>query len=214
VRFKASPDRSDLKGTSLGVYASYLSGGLFIDGIINADFLSLHVNLPGLASSPNPWTASGDVRNWGGQIEAGYAVPIGASAFVEPVGSLSYARTSFDDLALPGGAVQQFGDADSFRGSLGARIGTTASYQYYKIKLALEGRVWDEWDGKTNTALIFAGSPDFLNQNKIDGVYGEIKGEANLFAVGDHLSAFLNAGVKWKSRYQSTTVTLGARYQW
>ena len=39
-------------------------------------------------------------------------------------------------------------------------------------------------------------------------------GEANLFAVGNNLSAFLNTGVKWKSRYQDTTVTLGFRYQW
>ncbi|MGA0600252.1 hypothetical protein ACO2Q3_24805, partial [Caulobacter sp. KR2-114] len=89
---------------------------------------------------------------------------------------------------------------------------TTASFQYYKVKVALEGRVWDEFDGKTNTALSAGGI--FNNFNDINGVYGEIKGEANLFAVGNNLSAFLNSGVKWKSRYQDTSVTLGVRYQW
>ena len=78
--------------------------------------------------------------------------------------------------------------------------------------MALEGRVWDEFDGKTNTALVAGGT--FTNFNDINGVYGEIKGEANLFAVGNNLSAFVNSGIKWKSRYQDTSVTLGVRYQW
>ena len=56
-----------------------------------------------LRSPNNPWTASGDVRTWGGQLEAGYQMPIGATAFWEPVGSIAYGRTSTDDLAIPGG---------------------------------------------------------------------------------------------------------------
>ena len=114
---------------------------------------------------------------------------------------------------LPGG-LSATADSNTFRGSLGARVGTTATTQYYRVKLALEGRVWDEFDGKTNTSLLIAGGPNFLNADDISGVYGEIKGEANLFAVGNNLSAFLNTGVKWKSKYQDTTVTLGFRYQW
>jgi hypothetical protein len=213
VRFRATPDRANLTGTVLGVYGTYLNGGLFVDGIVNANFLSLDISLPGLQTTPSPWTATGDVRNWGGQLEAGYSMPIGSTAFWEPVGSIAYGRTSTDDLSIPGG-TQTFGDTDSWRGSLGARIGTTAAYQYYRIKLALEGRVWDEWDGKTNTALIVPGGPNFNNLDKIEGVFGELKGEANLFSVGNNLSAFLNGGIKWKSRYQSTTLTLGVRYQW
>jgi outer membrane autotransporter protein len=146
-------------------------------------------------------------------VEAGYQWPIGASSFVEPVASLSYSRTSFDDLPIPGG-VQLIDDTDSFKGSLGLRLGTTASYQYYKLKVALEGRVWDEFDGDTNTTLVVASGPNFTNLDELDGVYGEVKGEANLFAMGNALSAFLNGGVKWKDHYQSTTVTLGVRYQW
>ena len=97
---------------------------------------------------------------------------------------------------------------------MGLRIGTTAAYQYYKVKLALEGRVGDEFDGKTITNLVVPGGPNFVNTNDISGVYGEVKGEANLFAMGNNLSAFLNAGVKWKTHYQDSTITLGFRYQW
>jgi hypothetical protein len=213
VRFKAGGTRVNLTGGTFGVYGTYMNGGLFVDGVVAGDFLRGEWSILGLGVNPNPFQAAGDVTTWGGRIEAGYAMPLGANAFWEPVGSLAYGRTSFDNLVVPGGS-NATADSNTFRGSLGARIGTTASMQYYKVKLALEGRVWDEFDGKTNTSLIIAGGPNFLNSDDISGVYGEIKGEANLFAVGNNLSAFLNTGVKWKSKYQDTTVTLGFRYQW
>jgi hypothetical protein len=217
-RFRQGGTRLNLTGGVVGVYATYIQGGLFVDGIINGNILTGNWNLPGLGSNAvipgiTPWTANSHVNTWGGQLEAGYSIPIGASSFVEPLGSIAYGRTTTGSLALPGGAVQAVADSDSLRGSLGGRIGTTASFQYYKVKVALEGRVWDEFDGKTNTALLNTGSI-FYNANDINGVYGEIKGEANLFAVGNNLSAFVNSGIKWKSRYQDTSVTLGLRYQW
>jgi hypothetical protein len=216
ARFKASATRLNLTGGVVGVYGSFVSGGLFVDGAINGNFLRGEWSLPGFGVNPNLFQAAGDVTTWGGQIEAGYQMPLGASSFWEPVGSLSYGRTSFDSLQVPGGPgnTQTFNNDNTFRGSLGARVGTTASYQYYKVKLALEGRVWDEFNGTNTTALIVPGGPNFINANDISGVYGEVKGEANLFAMGNNLSAFLNGGVKWKSHYQDTTVTLGFRYQW
>ncbi|HWA63883.1 MAG TPA: autotransporter outer membrane beta-barrel domain-containing protein, partial [Caulobacteraceae bacterium] len=213
VRFRAGGTRTNLTGGTFGVYGTYMQGGLFVDGLVSGNFMRGQWSIPGMNVNPNLWQATGDVTTWGGRLEAGYVFPVGAAAFIEPVGSLAYGRTSFDDLTVPGG-TQQIADANTFRGSLGARVGTTASYQYFKVKLALEGRVWDEFDGKTNGTLIVAGGPNFLTNDNIDGVFGEIKGEANLFAVGNNLSAFLNTGVKWKSRYQDTTVTLGFRYQW
>ncbi|MBS0411734.1 MAG: autotransporter outer membrane beta-barrel domain-containing protein, partial [Proteobacteria bacterium] len=188
-------------------------GGLFVDGIVNGDILTGEWNIPSLGVGAAPWTTSSHVNTWGAQLETGYAIPLGSSAFIEPVGSIAYGRTTTGRLDLALGATQSFGNSDTLRGSLGGRVGTTSSFQYYKVKLALEGRVWDEFDGKTNTALANAGAT-FLNANDISGVYGEVKGEANLFAAGDHLSAFLNAGVKWKARYQDTSVSLGVRYQW
>jgi hypothetical protein len=210
-RFRQGGTRLNLTGGVVGVYATYLQGGLFVDGIINGNILTGNWNIPGLGATVAPWTANSHVNTWGGQLEAGYAFPIGASSFVEPLGSIAYGRTTTGALALPGG-TQAFGDSDTLRGSLGGRIGTTASFQYYKVKVALEGRVWDEFDGKTTT-LLNVGAP-FTNGNDISGVYGEIKGEANLFAVGNNLSAFVNSGIKWKSRYQDTSVSLGLRYQW
>ena len=210
-RFRNSSTRLNLTGGVVGVYATFVQGGLFVDGIINGNILTGNWNIPGLGVTPAPWIASSHVNTWGGQLEAGYAFPIGASSFIEPVGSIAYGRTTVGQLNLPVGP-QTFSNADTLRGSLGARVGTTAAFQYYKVKVALEGRVWDEFDGDTN-ALLNIGAP-LATSNDISGVYGEIKGEANIFAVGNNLSAFVNTGVKWKTRYQDTSVTLGVRYQW
>ncbi|HTX51516.1 MAG TPA: autotransporter outer membrane beta-barrel domain-containing protein, partial [Caulobacteraceae bacterium] len=206
-----SPDTFSATATDLGGYATYLSGGLFVDGVINANFLNLSDDLPELGAPPV--TAGTHGTSWGGQVEAGYQMPIGASAFWEPVGSLSYVDTTFGSLLVPGGLDQMGGDT-SFRGSLGARIGLTQDFQYYKVKFALTGRIWDEFENNPSSTLIVAGGPDFLNNDDLKGVFGEVSGQANLFTTTSGLSAFLTGGIKFKTDYEEGTVTIGARYQW
>ena len=160
-----------------------------------------------------PFDTTGRVNTLGGQLEDGYAIPMGASAFVEPLGLLAYEQTHFDNLNVPGG-FEHLNDVSSFRGALGGRVGINLPYQYYKVKLAVVGRVWDEFDGTTNTFLTSPGAPVFAFGDNIKGVFGEVQAEANVFEVGNGLSAFLNGGVKFKTRYQEETATLGVRYQW
>jgi hypothetical protein len=74
--------------------------------------------------------------------------------------------------------------------------------------------VWDEFSGKDTAVLIVSPGPSFTSFNNISGVFGEIKGEANLFTTTSGLSGFVNAGVKWKTKYQESNVTLGFRYSW
>jgi hypothetical protein len=212
LNFRASPDRYHLTGANVGGYATYISGGLFVDGTINANLLSLDASLPNLGVTPNPFTTTDKINSFGGQVEAGYEMPLGGMAFWEPLGTVSYVNTHLGNLAVPGG-TQALGNDDSFRGSLGARVGATAAFQYYKVKLSLTGRVWDEFDNDTLSTLVVPGGPNFLNNDNLKGVFGEISGQANLFTTTSGLSAFLNGGVKFKSSYTEGTVTLGARYQ-
>jgi len=211
LRFSGSPDTLSATATDLGGYVTFLSGGLFVDGVVNANFLKLNDDLPELGVPPVTSDTSG--TSWGGQVEAGYSMPIGATAFWEPVGSLSYVDTTFGALPVPGG-VDQLGSDTSFRGSLGARIGMTQDFQYYKVKVALTGRVWDEFENNPTGTLIVAGGSDFVGSDNLKGVFGEVSGQANLFSTTSGLSAFLTGGVKFKSDYNEGTVTIGARYQW
>jgi outer membrane autotransporter protein len=209
VRLK-SPDRFRLDGGDIGGYATYLSGPLFVDATINANLLTMHSSLPDVAPQGTPTSG---VHTVGGQVEAGYEFPLGAMAFIEPLGSLSYANTSFQDIQVPGGVVD-LRHADSFRGSLGGRVGATAAFQYYKVKVAIEGRAWDEWENDTNSTVIVPGGPNFFDTENFKGVFGEVKGEANLFSTVNGFSAFVNGGWRFKSGYSEGTVTLGGRFMW
>jgi hypothetical protein len=216
IDFKASPDAYHLTGGDIGIYGTWLSHGLFIDGTLNANLLSMRGTALGLRGTQPalPNLAVGDkITSVGGQLEGGYEMPLGASMFWEPLGTLAYVNTKLTDIPVYGG-VQSMGHADSFRGSLGARLGTTMSYQYYKLKFSVTGRIWDEFDNNTISSLAVLDGPNFYNNDNLHGVFGDISGQANLFSTTSGLSAFVNGGVKFKSNYTDGTVTLGARYQW
>ena len=219
IRFKGSPDRYTLSGGDFGGYVTFLSGGLFIDGAINANFMKLAGNLPGLGGNPAstpPTLIAGRVNVVGGQIEAGYQMPIGGTWFWEPTGLLTYSNASFDQMGIPGsgGGSLTLSNDRSFQGALGVRIGGEQTSQYYRVKLALDARIWDEFDGTTNASLAVPAGPNFGWSNSIKGVFGEVQGEANLFTTTSGLSAFLNGGWRFKNAYSEATITLGARYQW
>jgi len=211
VSFFHSPRTANITGPTWGVYGTWLDGGLFVDAIANGNWLNMTVGLPNI--TPQVFNASDRVRSLGGQVETGYALPFGGGAFFEPLGLLAYERSQFGNFLLPG-AVEHINDVSSFRGALGGRIGVNGENDYYRVKLAVTGRVWDEFDGATNTILASTGAPDFDFGDSVKGVFGEVQVEGNIFANHSGLSAFLNSGIKFKTRYQEETVTIGARYTW
>jgi hypothetical protein len=213
--FKASPDHYTLSGGDFGGYATFLSGGLFIDGTINANFLTLHGNLPGLTAPTSLFPSTligGHVNVVGGQIESGYRMPITGTWFWEPVGSLAYSKATFDQIQLPG-ALAQLTHAESLQGSLGARIGGVATFQFGAVEAAIETRVLQEFKSGAVLTLQSDGSP-FSNADDLKGTSGEVKADVNVFSNTSGLSAFLNGGWRFKANYSEGTITLGARYQW
>jgi autotransporter-like protein len=212
MRFAVSPDTFDVQDNVFGGYATYLNGGLFVDGTINANFLRLNSNLPSIGVVPLPVTAKTRGTSIGGQIESGYTMPLGGIGFWEPVGTLSYVNTTMDQIPLPGSSLKLAND-DSFRGSLGLRLGVLSDFQFYKIKLAVTGRVWDEFTNDTLSTFIVPGGTNLTNTDNLKGVFGEVSGQANLFSNKSGFSAFANGGYKFKSNYNEGYVVLGARYQ-
>jgi hypothetical protein len=213
VRFN-SPTRSNISGTVLGLYGTYMNGGFFLDGIVNANFMDLRHYTPTLPGPPAPLPATADVTTYGGQVEVGYQMAIGATGFWEPLASLSYAHTEIDLMNLGASGSVDFPSTVSFRGSLGARVGMSGDFQYYKVRVALTGRVWDEFDGNNTIVVISPGPSNFAWNDDFGGTFGEVTLGGNLFTTGGHLSAFANGGIKFRSDYQETNVTVGFRYQW
>jgi hypothetical protein len=223
VNFNHSGDRYHLSGGDFGIYSTYVSGGLFIDGALHADFMNMTGLIPGLSGNPppspvsNPLTVRDNFRAVGFQLEVGYQMPVGgalgANSFWEPLGVIAHVNTHLGPLTIPGG-LQQFNHASSFRASIGARFGTTVNYQYYKMKFSFTGRLLDEFGSNPTTVLVVPGGSNFINTNKLRGLFGNISGQVNLFTNTSGLSVFANGGVKFKSNYTDRSVTIGARYQW
>jgi outer membrane autotransporter protein len=211
VRFN-QVSRVKFSGPTFGVYGTYMNGGFFLDGIVNANFMNMDVTLP--LAPPSLTRASSDARSYGGQIEAGYQMPIGASAFWEPIAGLSYVHTDIHDLNLGASGLVTYPDTTSFRGSLGLRLGMTGDFQYYRVRASLTGRYIDEFDGSNNTLIISPGPSNLALSDSLHGGFGEVALGTNMFATGGHLSAFANASIRFQSDYQATSVTAGFRYQW
>ncbi len=207
--FKSSPTTAKYKGAVLGAYATYLTGGFFVDATVKADLLTVDYSAPSLSGA----TASPDVKTFGVELDAGQRFPLSTSTFIEPLASLTYAKTSIDSFSAAGASFD-FKDANSFRGSLGLRGGTTA-YQSSatRVDVSLTGRVWDEFDGE-NKVTITSGGGDVVMQDKFDGAFGEVVGSVNVFGLGGGWSGFVNGGVKFKSDYTSGELTAGVRYEW
>jgi outer membrane autotransporter protein len=192
------------EGWTASVYATYIQDQFFIDGQVKGDFLQLHVNgLPG----SNNWTS------WGGQVESGYRFPLGGSVTLEPVGTLAYVSTDVGD-ANVAGTIFHYGTDDSFRGALGLRLSAPLmSNDSYMVKLAVDARVWDEFDGNNRVTLVSAGTPVELQDN-FTGTFGEVGGAIDIYSHDGHSSGFITGSYKFKSDYDEGKVAIGYRYQW
>jgi hypothetical protein len=208
VNFDASPTVASMEGAVYGLYGTYLNKNWFVDGVLAFNSLDLDYTAPTLSGD----TFASDIDTWGLQVEGGYTFALGGTAFVEPLASLSYLSTDIGTISVPGADIE-WDDQTSLRGSLGARLGATASQPTFDATFSVTGRIWNEFEGE-NDVTIFSGGPDLTLTDDFSGSFGEISGSVNLFSNKAAFSAFVNAGVKFKDDYQSTDATLGFRWRW
>jgi hypothetical protein len=211
VNFDASNTMISMDGLTVGLYGTYVAKNFFVDGIIAGNFLDVLHQAPSLAAAPNNRFTS-EANSVGGQIEGGYTVALGENAFFEPLASLSYVKTTFDDITVPG-AVIAYDDQTSLRGSLGARLGANHDFDTFTSKFTITARIWDEFEGDNGLVIDSAG-PDLPLTDDFSGSFGEVSGSVNVFSNEAAFSAFVNAGVKFKDDYQSTDASLGFRWRW
>ena len=203
IRFKASSGTAKLEGQSYGAYASWLSNSFFLDAIVQQNDLDL--------TDHSVVRAKGKVKSTGGQVEGGWRMPVGAVS-VEPLASLAYVRTRFDDLALPG-ATLQTEDAKSLRGSVGVRVTGDTDLHSATLRWQTTARVWDEFEGK-NRAVLVSNGQSIGMPDDVSGAFGDVGVGMSLYAPSGHVSMFLNTGLKFKEDYRSTDTAVGFRVQW
>ena len=216
VNFDAGGTSFKYDGGTIGISASYISaGGFYADILGKADFLNLSVDTPafipvGLGSlSTDVWTA-------GAIGEVGYRFNWGVTGwFVEPHLILGYAKTNIDDLNFASqlGSNVNWGNGDSLRGAIGARVGALhLTATGYRIEGSVVGRIWDEFLGDNNTIDITAANLA-LGPGSL-GAFGELKGIVNFANPRTGWGGFVNAGVKANDDFYVATVKGGIRYEW
>jgi hypothetical protein len=211
VTFDASTTMISMDGLTIGLYGTYVANNFFVDGIIAGNFLDYAHQAPTLAPAPNNIFTS-EANSVGGQIEGGYTIALGENAFFEPLASLSYVKTTFDDITVPG-AIISWDDQKSLRASLGARLGANHDFDTFTSKFTITARIWDEFEGE-NGLIIDSAGPDLPLTDDFSGSFGEVSGSVNVFSNEAAFSAFVTAGVKFKEDYQSTDASLGFRWRW
>src|SRR5690606_13616688 len=116
--FRASSTNIDYSGGTVGVYTTYLNKGFFADAMFKSDILTATYAAPSLGVNEEA-----RVRTYGFTLDTGYRFDLPSSLFIEPIATLSYAKTKANDLLTIPGATVDFGNNESFRGSLGVRFG-------------------------------------------------------------------------------------------
>lgn len=214
LNFSNSPTSADYSGGTVGAYATYITGNWYFDALIKADFLSMDYNAPTLAGI-GYFGKSTDARNVGFALDTGYRLYTWANGgFVDGLATLTYVNTNISNLAIAGNTFVDFGNNDSLRGSLGARVGGQIyDAATYKVQASVTGRLWYEFLGD-NAVTIFNPGVPFGTVDNFDGLFGEVGVGFNVFAKDSGWNSFVNADVKFGDNYTAGSAKGGVRYQW
>jgi len=206
VNFKVTNDTAKLTGNAYGVYASFLSGGLFVDGVVSANRLDMTYHVHSLVP------AKVRAKTLGAQAEAGYRFQINDGiAYLEPLATLSYVSRDIGDMPLGDYLSASFGKGKTFKGALGMRLGGKAELPAFNIGLAITGRVWDEFKGDHSAVLTGSGQTVALEDTK-PGALGDVGATLNLISKDGRLSGFADYGFKFREGYSDSTASVGVRY--
>ncbi|AXB75554.1 autotransporter outer membrane beta-barrel domain-containing protein [Novosphingobium sp. P6W] len=167
LNFDRSADRIRFDVVNVGVYGSFTSGNVFVNGLAKYDYYWAKAKSTGGGFDTS---LNGDA--YGGRVEAG--LRFGSDTFfAEPAVSLSYVKTKFDDFASQGTSVD-FDDQAGLRGRAGARIGTQFDMFGSKSSIYAGANYVHEFKGRDRVTFASGGQTLSYLNNRV-GDYGEAK---------------------------------------
>ncbi|MET4632243.1 hypothetical protein ABIE08_000156 [Kaistia defluvii] len=193
-----------LSGPQVGVYATWVKGGLYVDGLVKGDFLKADYNVGGADDSTDSTTI-------GVRVESGYRFLTSTRMFIEPNASLAYAHTKFDDINVSGTAVN-FDNGDGLEGKLGARFGGSTlkdgvKYDPY-VSLGIAGELL------SNNSVFLDSGPGLVVEDDAPDVFGEVGAGINIFSSKSGWTGFAKADLRFGDDYFGGTGKIGARWAW
>lgn len=198
---------ANFTGATLGLYGSLWSERFFVDAAVHTNFLALEYQASGLALKTTT-----RLESVGAHAEAGLRFTFGQRYFAEPLITVAWVTTTFEEMSLFGGEIQP-ADADSLRGGLGLRVGAEWTGEGLSGRYFITGRVWDETDGQSGFGISNPGETMVLT-DEFSGQITELNVGINLHNKADTVSGYLSAGIKEKDDYDAMNVSAGVRWRW
>jgi len=197
------------EGGEVGVYATYLRGGLFVDTLAKADFLTLDPR------DVRGFPDSLDDNNVGGRVDAGYRFGgFRGGPFVEPLATIAFAYANVEGFTKDGNTVE-FEDETNVRGRLGLRVGTSmATWEGATFEPFVIGSVWSTLGGTNSATLTSLGTtfPTFSDEST--DVWGEVSAGVNFFVPDKQTSVFAKVDVSFGQDLDGVGGRAGMRYNW
>lgn len=202
--FDESSTRITTRGTTLGVYASLLSGGFFATVLGQADLLELDYSTPSPAEDDSD---SVDVTSIGLRGDFGYRF-IAGNLFVEPMISIDAISTEIDEFSIGGSSVDA-GTNESYRAGAGLRAG----FDGEAVRLSATARLWDVFATDNGADILSDGPALGLSDNDLEGVYGDVSGRVDINVTSD-ASFYLKGGILFSDDVTKPSASAGVAVFW
>ncbi len=200
--------RFDYEGGQVGAAATYLSGGLFVDALFNAQFLKIEPEAFGFSQDL-------DADAYGFRVDTGYRFGMGGRGlFFEPLLTLAYVDSDVDGFSFSGNTVS-FQAEDSVRGRVGLRAGTSLAIQAVRFEPFVIASLWGELSDDDNRATLSSNGVRFGFRDQREDSWGEISLGTNTFLSGNHaFSAFSKVDLIFGEDTEGYVAQGGFRVQW
>lgn len=194
-------------GGQVGVYATYLNGGLFVDTLANVHLYSLETGTLGF---PNAL----DANTLGLRTDTGYRFgSFSGGPFLEPLATLEVTWADIDGFSLGGNTVS-FDDDANVRGRLGLRAGTTmAAWEGTLMEPFVTGSLWGNLTDDNQATLVSTGRT-FRFEDQLDDVWGEVSAGVNIFNFTQTTAVFAKVDVTFGDDLTGVGGKAGMRVNW
>ena len=233
--FDGNDMQADFVGASIGLHADYHRDGLFLDNLVQLQWLEMDLTDPGFAperrgskkygyTNLTPSTAYRNVNGNAGtqtlhvRSELGWRLSVSEQLHIEPLAGLSWVRAEIDEVTIQSydraaDDNRFFGDhTDSLRATLGGRAAFTQSGERFNLRATGSLRYWQSLKDKTTVTLANAG-PDLVVEDDFDGGWTELNAGLELASPSGRLAGQLEAQAL-VGDYEGYGVTAGVRFQW
>jgi outer membrane autotransporter protein len=198
----------DFTGGEIGGYATYLHGGLFVDTLVNVQFLDIDTN------AALGFPGSLDVTNVGIRTDAGYRFGgFHGGLFIEPLATIAVVWSDIDGFSL-GGSTVSFDDDANVRGRLGLRVGTsTQAWEGTTMEPFIIGSLWGNLSGDNHATLTSTGTK-FGFTDDAEDTWGVVSTGVNFFNPSASTTVFAKLDITFGDDIDGIGAKAGMRYNW